>query len=191
MRMKSPIAPPRITRMRFIAHCSDGSWSAETMIECLRRDRRSLRLILRKREPENHATVNQRDSVQTPPAKNAARAPINLIAKDVRNCDPEQTGDNQQVSKHCYEQAARFVTQKGRIKQRFGREQTKNSKSAYREKFVHEKQTRVRNRLAKQSGADDGNWRIRPSGWWRPTRSVQARQIVSSTIPATRERGNR
>ena len=40
-------------------------------------------LILRKREPENHAAVNQRDRMQTAPAKNTARAPINLIAKDV------------------------------------------------------------------------------------------------------------
>ena len=97
-------------------------------------------LVLRKREPENHAAVNQHDSVQAAPAKNTASAPINLIAKDVRNRHPEQAGDNQQVSKHRHEQAARFVAQKGRVKQRFGHEQTENPESAYREEFIHEKQ---------------------------------------------------
>ena len=95
---------------------------------------------MRKREPENHASVNQRDSMQAAPAKNTASAPIYLIAKDVRNRHPEQAGDDQQVSKHRHEQAARFVAQKGRIKQRFGSEQTENPESAYREEFIHEKQ---------------------------------------------------
>jgi hypothetical protein len=78
--------------------------------------------------------------MQAAPAKNTASAPINLIAKDVRNRNPEQTRDNQQVSKHRHEQAARFVAQKGRIKKRFGHEQTQNPESAYREEFIHEKQ---------------------------------------------------
>ena len=97
------------------------------MIECLSSDRRPLRLILRKREFENHTTIDQYESVQTPPSKDAARDPIKLVAKYIWNGDPEQTGDNQKVRKHCHEQAARFVTQKGRIQQRFGREQTENS----------------------------------------------------------------
>ena len=97
-------------------------------------------LVLRKREPENYAAVNQHEGVQAAPAKNAASAPINLVAKDVRNRHPEQTGDNQQVSKHRHEQAARFVTQKGGVKKRFGHKQTENPKSAYREEFIHEKQ---------------------------------------------------
>ena len=67
-------------------------------------------LVLRKREPENYAAVSQHDSVQEAPAKNTASAPINLIAKDVRNRHPEQARDNQQVSKDRHEQAARFVT---------------------------------------------------------------------------------
>src|SRR5207342_917306 len=97
-------------------------------------------LVLRKREPENYAAVNQHEGVQAAPAKNAASAPINLIAKDVRNRHPEQAGDNQQVSKHRHEQPARFVTQKSGVKKRFGHKQTQNPKSAYREEFVHEKQ---------------------------------------------------
>src|SRR4029077_13660115 len=78
--------------------------------------------------------------MQTAPAKNTASAPINLVAKDVRNRHPEQARDNQQVSKHRHEQPARFVAQKGRIKQRFGGEQTENPQSAYREEFIDEKQ---------------------------------------------------
>jgi len=78
--------------------------------------------------------------MQTAPAKNTASRPINLIAKNVRNCHPEQARDDQQVSKHRQEQAARFVAQKGRIKQRFGGEQAENPESAYREEFIHEKQ---------------------------------------------------
>src|SRR5215472_17119313 len=97
-------------------------------------------LILRKRELENHAAINQGHRMQTAPAKNTASAPINLIPKDVRNRYPEQAGDNQQVSKHCHEQAARFIAQKGRVEKRFGREQTQNPESAYREEFIHEKQ---------------------------------------------------
>ena len=78
--------------------------------------------------------------MQKAPAENAASAPIDLVAKDVRNCHPEQARDNQQVSKDRNEQSARFVTQKGRVKQRFGHEQTQNSKSAYRQEFIYEKQ---------------------------------------------------
>ena len=78
--------------------------------------------------------------MQTAPAKNTPRAPINLVAKDVRNRHPEQARDNQQVSKHRHEQAARFVTQKCGVKKRFGHKQTENPKRAYREEFVHEKQ---------------------------------------------------
>ena len=78
--------------------------------------------------------------MQAAPAKNTASAPINLIAKNVRNCYPEQARDYQQVSKHRHKQAARFVAQKGGIKQRFGGEQTENPECAYREEFVHEKQ---------------------------------------------------
>src|ERR1044071_3859515 len=74
------------------------------------------------------------------PAKGAPCNPINLIAKDVRNRHPEQTRDNQQVSKNRYEQATRFAAQKGRIKERLRSEQTENPESTYREEFIHEKQ---------------------------------------------------
>jgi len=78
--------------------------------------------------------------MQAAPASNAASAPVNLIPKDVRNRNPEQASDNQQVSKNRHEQAARLVAQKGRIKKRFGYQQTENPESAYREEFIHEKQ---------------------------------------------------
>jgi hypothetical protein len=64
---------------------------------------RRYNLILRKREFENHAAVNQHNGMQKAPAENAASAPIDLVAKDVRNCHPEQARDNQQVSKDCHE----------------------------------------------------------------------------------------
>src|SRR6186713_913531 len=97
-------------------------------------------LVLRKREPENYAAVKQGNGVQTAPAKNTASAPVNLIAKDVRNSHPEQTCDYQQISKHGHEQTARFVPQKGGIKQWFGYEQTEYPESAYRQELIHEKQ---------------------------------------------------
>src|SRR5882724_202503 len=130
VRMKSPIAPPRITRMRFIGCPRIGS----------ARWKHALPLILRKRERENHTAIDQGDSVQTAPAKDATRAPVDLIAKDIRDRDPKQPGSNQQISEHRYQQSARFVAQKGCIEQRLRRKQTQNSKGAYREKFVHETQ---------------------------------------------------
>src|SRR2546430_17294526 len=97
-------------------------------------------LILSKREPENHTAIDQGDSVQTAPAKNAARAPVDLIAKNIGDRDPKQPGNNQQISEHRYEQPAGFVAQQGGIKQRLRRAPTKNSKRAYCEKFVDETQ---------------------------------------------------
>jgi len=51
-------------------------------------------LVLRKRELENYAAVKQRYRMQAPPAESTARAPINVIAKDVWDRDPEQAGDD-------------------------------------------------------------------------------------------------
>src|SRR5690242_102827 len=123
VRMKSPIAPPRITRMRFICYCS-GALCAPGTNDCLfasavipiYRDS----LVLRKCITENHTTVSQRDRMQTAPAKSSSCAPINLIAKNVRNRHPKQPRDNQQVSKNRHEQAAWLVAQKGCVEQRFG-----------------------------------------------------------------------
>src|SRR5205823_6594382 len=93
--MKSPIAPPRITRMRFIqftvAPLSERRNEAPVASAP---ETAATDLVLRKREPENHAAVNQHDSMQTAPAKNTASGPINLIAKNVRNRHPEQARDN-------------------------------------------------------------------------------------------------
>ena len=60
------------------------------------------RLILREGERENHAAIDKSDSIQTAPAKNTSRGPIDLIAKDVRDRDPKQTGNNQQISENRY-----------------------------------------------------------------------------------------
>ncbi len=45
--------------------------------------------ILRKGKRENHAAVNQRDGMQTAPAKRASRGPIDLITQHVGDGHPE------------------------------------------------------------------------------------------------------
>ena len=52
-------------------------------------------LISRQRECENHAAINERDCMQETPAENAARAPVDFIAKQVRDRNPKQTGNDQ------------------------------------------------------------------------------------------------
>jgi hypothetical protein len=113
--------------------------------------------------------------MQTAPAKNTTSAPINLIPKNVRNCDPKQAGDNQQVSKHRYKQTAGFVAQKGRIKQRFGGEQTENPESAYREEFIHEKQREyVTDWQSKQERTTEAGEFTHLDGGEQPERPSQA-----------------
>src|ERR1700730_5899543 len=73
--------------------------------------------------------------MQTAPAKRAPRAPIDLITQHVRNGHPKETGKNQQISKHSYEQPACLVAKKGRVEQGLRSQQTKNSKSAHGEEF--------------------------------------------------------
>jgi len=92
------------------------------------------------RECENRAAVNQRDSMQTAPAKRATRGPIDLITQHVRDRDPEETGKNQEISEHSYEQAACLVAKKGRVEQWLRGQQTKNSKSAHGEEFSNKTQ---------------------------------------------------
>src|ERR1044071_9267230 len=103
--MKSPIAPPRMTRMRPSIYCSGGP-VGRFIVEIksdLRRaatDRwlqRSVVLISREGKRENHAAVNQCDGMQKAPAKPAPCAPINLIPQHIRNGHPEQAGKNQQI----------------------------------------------------------------------------------------------
>src|ERR1041385_2640203 len=98
VRIKSPIAPPRITKIRFInllepqpsgpcAHVETGNCA---FIDWPQADGYTKgRSILREREGENHAAVNERKSMQTAPAKNCSRAPVDLIAQHVRDCDPK------------------------------------------------------------------------------------------------------
>src|SRR5215469_11020621 len=112
------------------------------MLEYRWRLQTALRLVLRKRVTENYAAVDQRNCMQTAPARNASGAPIDLIAKGVWDRYPEQAGDNQQISKHRYQQAAHFRAQKGRVKQGLGCEQTKNPKSPHCKEFVHEHQSK-------------------------------------------------
>jgi hypothetical protein len=132
--------------MRFMSiYCSGALMSAEingatTSPHCRRSQSAAAALILRKRECENHAAINQRDSVQTAPTKHAPCGPINLIAKQIRDGDPKQAGKNQQVSKDRYKQTACLVTQEGRVEQWLRSQQTKNSKSAHGKKFSYETQ---------------------------------------------------
>ncbi len=91
--MKSPIAPPRITRMRFNAP----------------------RLILRQRAGEDRNPVDAHDTVHRPPAHVAPRAPIDLVAQQVWQRHSKETGNDEQVGEHRQEQAAGFVTEECRL----------------------------------------------------------------------------
>ena len=66
--------------------------------------------INRDRQCENHHAVTQCDPLQQSPACGAARAPVDLVPKQVRDRDPEQSGEDEQIGEHCNEQTARFVT---------------------------------------------------------------------------------
>ena len=88
VRMKSPIAPPRITRMRFMLYCSGALRAPKSTASSAVTDRR-YKLIPRKREGQNYPTVNERDDMQEAPAENAPRTPADLIAKHIRNRHPK------------------------------------------------------------------------------------------------------
>src|SRR5207302_2996272 len=115
--MKSPIAPPRITRMLL-----------------------NSKSVLTESAGQNRHAVNCGDAVDGSPARVTLRAPIDLIPQQVRHCDPKKAGNDQQVSEHGQEQASGFVAEEGRFKERFGREQTKNAECAHSEKFFDEPQ---------------------------------------------------
>jgi hypothetical protein len=113
-------------------------------------------LIPRKRECQNHATVDQAENVQKAPTKDASCAPINLIAQYIWDRHPEQAGQNQQISEHRYEQAAWLMPQKGCVQQWFRCEQAKNAKSAYREEFSDKSQHKsVANRQCNKQRAPE------------------------------------
>ena len=78
--------------------------------------------------------------MQTAPAKRAPRGPIDLITQEVRNGDPKETGNNQQISKYSYEQTACLVPKKRCVEQWLRSQQTKNSKSAHGEEFSNKTQ---------------------------------------------------
>jgi hypothetical protein len=76
-------------------------------------------------------------SVHDAPARIAPRAPVDLIAQEVRHCHPKQAGNDHQISQHCEEQSARLVAKEGRFQERFGREQADDAERAHREKFLN------------------------------------------------------
>src|SRR2546423_5327086 len=115
VRMKSPIAPPRITRMRF-----------------------TVRSILRNGAGENCHAVERGEAVNDAAANIAVCAPVNLVAQQVRHRHPKQTGHNHEISEHRYKKAARFVAEESPFQERLGREQTENSKRADGEEFFNE-----------------------------------------------------
>src|SRR5256885_14962090 len=112
VRMKSPIAPPRITRMRFNS-------------------------ILSERVGEDRDAVERRDAVNGVPARVCLRAPTNLIAQQIGHRHPKQTGDDHQIGENGEKQPAGFVTKERGFEQRFSGEQTKHAQSASCEKFLH------------------------------------------------------
>src|ERR1700730_11210457 len=113
--MKSPIAPPRITRMRFICRKS-------AVI-----DRRYRKSIPRDGVRENRSSVKQGQAVRKSPAPRRARTPIYLIAQKVRHRDPEQSNDDQKICEHRHKKPAGFGAKESGIEQRLGAKKKKNA----------------------------------------------------------------
>src|SRR5512133_3610139 len=111
--MKSPSAPPRMTRIR---------------------------LITEKRESDQGCAVSEPKSVYAPPARSCFAKPANLIAQFVRHHHPDQTEHDQQVGEHSQNQPARFVAEKSGIEQRLCHQQRQNPQSADGEKFIDKAQ---------------------------------------------------
>src|ERR1051326_1526892 len=107
VRTKSPIAPPRMTRMRFRSVTRDGA-------------------------SEKSGTVEEKQTVGEAPPAVAARTPVDLIAHQIRHRDPKEADDDQDVSKHGHEQPAGFIPEKGRVEERFGPKQKQDAEGAGR-----------------------------------------------------------
>src|SRR3954467_8686382 len=115
VRTKSPMAPPRMTRIRFRSVTGDGAG-------------------------ENRGAVKKNEAVGKAPPAVGPRAPIDLVAQQIGHRHPDEAGDDQDIGKDSHEQAAGFVSEKGGIEQRFGREKEKNPERARGQKLVHEPQ---------------------------------------------------
>src|ERR1051326_6348237 len=81
VRTKSPIAPPRMTRMRFRSITRDGAG-------------------------EDGGTVKKNESVSDAPPAVRPGAPINLVAHQIRHRHPKQADNDQDVGKRRHEEAA-------------------------------------------------------------------------------------
>ena len=81
------------------------------------------RSITRHGAGENGDTVKDSQAVSETPAAVRARAPVDLIAQEKGHRDPEQTGNDQQISEESYENPGRFSLKKCRIEERLGGKQ--------------------------------------------------------------------
>src|SRR5213078_281783 len=115
VRTKSPMAPPRITRMRF-------------------------RSVARDSAREDRDAVEKNEAVSHAPPAVGSRTPIDLVAHEIRHRYPEQARHNQDVGENSHEQPAGFAAKKGGVQKRFGREQKKNAEGASRQEFVDKPQ---------------------------------------------------
>src|SRR4051812_37004496 len=115
VRTKSPMAPPRMTRIRFRSVTGDGAG-------------------------ENGGAVKKDEAVGKAPPAVGPRTPIDLVAQQIWHRHPDEAGDDQDVGKDSHEQAAGFVSKKGGIKQRFSRQQEENPERARGQKFIDEPQ---------------------------------------------------
>src|ERR1700736_6661694 len=160
--MKSPIAPPRIVRIRF-----------------------NSRLILRKGAGENRQPVYSGDTVNRVPARVTVRAPIDLVAQQVRYRHPKEARDDEQIGEHGHKQAARFVTEECRLQERLVCEEAQNTAGAARLRASKEYRARElrgilpriaargHNRSGARSLADGESWRTRPSPSWPEARTTR------------------
>src|SRR3954463_5602568 len=94
VRMKSPMAPPRMTRTRF-------------------------RSVARDSAGEDRDAVKKNEPVSDAPAAFGSCAPADLIAHEIWHRDPEQADDNQDVGEHRHEEPARLVSKKRSVEERF------------------------------------------------------------------------
>src|SRR6266849_3630483 len=136
--MKSPSAPPRITRMRFIFCCRGRCPQRRGGRPAAGTASRYKKLVTRECEGENCRAVKQHDRMHEATTDHTARTPIDLITQQVGHCYPKKSGDDQQVSENRDKQSARLVTKETCLEKRFSGEQTKNAESANREKFGDE-----------------------------------------------------
>ena len=136
---------------------------------------------------EDRGAIDQSQGVGEPPAAIRARAPIDLVAQQIRHRDPEQADHDQEISKHRHEKPARFVPEERRTEKRFGREQEQNAERTSGEKFVHEEQDRGTDGMIMSNGFRKPE--NSPISIVARSQKLQKKARVKRTKPATRERG--